>query len=115
MVLYFRPYRDAESSRKIPGKLIPGKVDPAYFRLLISVTPQRSIPLLRALESVLVRGVSRKEACAECGVSASNLSVRISRLQEVSQTIARMFPCQFERTDCPVSLHLLEGELNRLE
>lgn len=114
MMVYFRPYSDTTSSRDIPGKLKPGRVDLVYFRLLMSVTSQRSIPLLRALEDVLVRGVPRKEACAQYGVNAGNLSTKLSRLQVVSQTIARMYPCQFARTDCPVSRHLLTGEVDGL-
>ncbi|MBC3378679.1 hypothetical protein H8I69_06045 [Serratia fonticola] len=88
-------------------------MDPAYFGLLMSVTSQRSAPQVRALEGVLVRGMSRKDACTQYGVSASNLSEKLSRLQVVSQTIARMYPCQFDRTDCPVSRHLLDGEIDR--
>lgn len=106
-MVYFRPYSDTASSQDIPGELKPGKVDPDYFRLLMSVTSQRSVPLLRALEDVLVKGVSRKEACALYGANAGNLSTKISRLQMVSQAIARMYPCQFNRTDCPVSRKLL--------
>lgn len=107
MVVYFRPYIDTTSSRDIPGELKPGKVDPIYFRLLMSVTSQRSVPLLRALEDVLIRGVPRKEVCAQYGVNAGNLSTKLSRLQVVSQTIAQMYPCQFNRADCPVSRQLL--------
>lgn len=106
-MIYFRPYIDTASSRDIPGELKPGKVDPTYFRLLMSVTSQRSAPLLQALEDVLVKGVPRKVVCAQYGVNAGNLSTKITRLQVVSQTIARMYPCQFDRTDCPVSRHLL--------
>ncbi|MFS6817163.1 PapB/FocB family fimbrial expression transcriptional regulator [Citrobacter meridianamericanus] len=109
-MVYFRPYSDTASSRNIPGELKPGKVDPTYFRLLMGVTSQRSVPLLRALEDVLVRGVPRKDVCALYGVNAGNLSTKLSRLQVISQTIARMYPCQFDRSDCPVSRHLLLQE-----
>lgn len=107
MKIYFRPYRDSVLSWAIPGELKPGQVDPVYFGLLMSVIPQRSVPLVQALEAILVRGLSRKEASALYGVGAPSLSVKLSRLQVVSQTIARMYPCQFDRTDCPVSRHLL--------
>lgn len=88
--------------RAIPGELCPGKVDPVYFRLLLSVVSLRSKAMSGALEGVLVQGLSRKQVCEAYGVRASNLSVSLSRLQVVSQTIARMYPCQFDQADCPV-------------
>lgn len=107
MNVYIRPYRDVLSCANIPGEMIPGQVDPVYFRLLVSVSVQRSQALVDALEGVLVRGLPRKEVCGRYGVSPGNLSVKLARLQVVSQTIARMYPCQYDRTDCPVSRHLL--------
>ncbi|WP_370619558.1 PapB/FocB family fimbrial expression transcriptional regulator [Citrobacter meridianamericanus] len=58
--------------------------------------------------------MSRKEVCAQYGVNAGNLSVKLSRLQVISQTIARMYPCQYDRMDCPVSKHSLASDLDRL-
>ncbi|WP_246044118.1 adhesin biosynthesis transcription regulatory family protein [Citrobacter arsenatis] len=110
MTVYFRPYRSTLSAGAIPGEMIPGRVDPSYFRLLMSVSFQRSIPMVQALEGVLVRGMARKEVCELYGVTAGNLSVKLSRLQIVSQTIAQMYPCQFNRADCPVSWQALMQE-----
>lgn len=66
--------------------------------------------MAKAMEGVLVQGMSRKRTSEEYGVSVSNLSVSLSRLQVMSQTIARMYPCQFDRTDCPVSRHRVTAE-----
>lgn len=99
----YRLYRKTSSSGPVPGKMIPGLVDPLYFQLLVSVSSQRSAAMVNALEDVLVKGRTRKEVCEEFGVSASNLSVKITKLQLISQTIAMMYPCHFGRNDCPVS------------
>ncbi|WP_370612325.1 PapB/FocB family fimbrial expression transcriptional regulator [Citrobacter meridianamericanus] len=48
--------------------------------------------MLHALEEVLVRGVSRKEACERYCVSQSQFSLKFRHLQMVSQNIVRMYP-----------------------
>ncbi|BBV28581.1 hypothetical protein STW0522CIT19_00700 [Citrobacter freundii] len=103
-------HRSGLASCSIPGEMLPGCVDPVYFRLLMTMAQSRSPAMMQALEAVLVKGMSRKEACLISGVSESNLSVKISRLQEMSRTIARMYSCQFNRADCPVSKHMLIKE-----
>lgn len=45
-----------------------------------------------ALEEVLVRGLTRREACERHGVSQSHFSVKYRRLQMVNQTVVRMYP-----------------------
>lgn len=79
-------------SRHIPGTLVPGRTDISHFRLLASVSMIRKKNILNALEDVLIRGVSRREACERHGVSQSHFSVKFKLLQMVSQNVVRMYP-----------------------
>ncbi|EDD5412305.1 transcriptional regulator [Salmonella enterica subsp. enterica serovar Enteritidis] len=76
----------------IPGTLESGAVNIHYFQLLITVCLIRKKNVSDALEDVLVRGFSRREACECNGISQSTLSVRLRHLQMVSHTVVRMYP-----------------------
>ena len=77
---------------RIPGMLEPGTVNIHHFRLLITVCLIRKKNVSDALEDVLVRGFSRREAGEFNGVSQSTLSIRLRHLQMVSHTVVRMYP-----------------------
>lgn len=76
----------------IPGTLIPGRVDIRHFRLLAAVSMITRKNMLAALEDVLVRGLTRRVACEQHGVSQSQFSVKYRQLQMVSQTVVRIYP-----------------------
>lgn len=74
----------------VPGTLVPGRVSIQHFGLLTAVCPVRSPGLLKALESVLVYGKTRREACEEFGITQSYFSVKYRRLQTVSLLAIRL-------------------------
>lgn len=76
----------------MPGTLKPGQVDICHFRLLTVISMIKRKNMQDALEDVLVRGITRREACERHGVSQSHLSVKFRQLQLVSQTVARIYP-----------------------
>ena len=44
----------------------------------------------KALEDILVHGISRKDACAENNVSQASVSLKMQHLQYVNQTVHMM-------------------------
>ncbi|WP_223307036.1 adhesin biosynthesis transcription regulatory family protein [Citrobacter sp. S-77] len=48
-----------------PGHLIKGVVHEKHYRLLIEVSNIRSIKVIYALESYLIKGRSVKDVCAD--------------------------------------------------
>lgn len=78
--------------RSVPGNLIDGQVDIRYFRLLSTICTVRNEQMQQALASVMVDGLTRREACERFGVSQSQFSVKYRQMQLVSQTVARMLP-----------------------
>lgn len=87
------PQRSSRHSRDvIPGNLEPGEVNIHYFHLLLTVCMIRKKNVCDALKDVLVRGLSRREACECNGVSQSTLSIRLRHLQMVSHSVVRMYP-----------------------
>ncbi|HCW0180999.1 MULTISPECIES: PapB/FocB family fimbrial expression transcriptional regulator [Citrobacter] len=86
-------YSASRSGRHfIPGTLEPGRVNICHFRLLIAMGITGKKNMQDALEEVLVRGLTRREACERHGVSQSHFSVKYRRLQMVNQTVVRMYP-----------------------
>lgn len=79
-------------SNYIPGVLEPGRVDICHFRLLMALGLIKGKGMQGALEDVLVRGGTRREACERHGVSQSYFSVKFRHLQMASQTVIRMYP-----------------------
>lgn len=77
---------------RIPGTLEPGKVDIRHFRMLSVISMVRNNNMQQALEDVLVRGYTRREACERNSVSQSHFSVKFRHLQMISQTVVRMYP-----------------------
>ncbi|POT58541.1 transcriptional regulator [Citrobacter amalonaticus] len=78
--------------RNIPGVLEPGQVDICHFRLLMTLGRISKKNIQDALEDVLVRGVTQREACELHGISQSQFSVKFRQLQILNQTAARMYP-----------------------
>ncbi|EBC6662852.1 transcriptional regulator [Salmonella enterica] len=76
----------------ILGVLEPGRVDICHFRLLMTLGRIKKPGMQGALEEVLVRGATRREACERYGVSQSQFSVKFRQLQVLNQTAARMYP-----------------------
>lgn len=86
------PSPSLSDNQQIPGVLEPGQVNICHFRLLVTVSMIRKKNMEQALEDVLVRGYTRREACERNGVSQSHFSVKFRLLQMVSQTVVRMYP-----------------------
>ncbi|MBC6504703.1 transcriptional regulator [Citrobacter freundii] len=80
------------NSPDIPGTLVPGRVDVRHFRLLAAVSMISRKNTQAALEDVLVRGLTRREACERHGVSLSHFSVKYRQLQMISQMVVRIYP-----------------------
>ncbi|MCU6173005.1 PapB/FocB family fimbrial expression transcriptional regulator [Citrobacter cronae] len=76
----------------IPGTLVPGMVDIRHLRLLITLCNISNPGMIMAAEDVLVRGMSRREACERNAVSQSHLSVKLRRLQDFNQMVVRIYP-----------------------
>lgn len=76
----------------IPGTLHPGMVDIRHLRLLLTLCNVSNPRMVLAIEDVLVGGFPRREACERNGVSQSHLSVKLRRLQDVSQMVLRIYP-----------------------
>lgn len=76
----------------VPGMLYPGHVDIHHFRLLLTLCKIRNLSMALALEDTLVGGISRREACERNGVSQSHLSVKCRQLQDINQTVLRIYP-----------------------
>ncbi|HBE4293408.1 TPA: transcriptional regulator [Escherichia coli] len=84
MASYARDFR-------IPGTLIPGKVNKRYFQLLVNISCIRNDSMREALACVMISGMKRKDACELHGVSQSHFSIKYRDLQVISQTIVRMY------------------------
>lgn len=78
--------------------LIPGQVDPEYLSGLINICSIRNQKMVRALELVLVHGITRKNACASESVAMSFLSVKIKQLQSINSVIHSILP--FRGSNC---------------
>lgn len=76
----------------IPGALHPGLVNICHLRLLLTLCGISNPRMAMAAEDVLVSGLPRREACERNGVSQSNLSVKLRRLQDVNQIVLRLCP-----------------------
>ncbi|MBJ8362579.1 transcriptional regulator [Citrobacter cronae] len=77
---------------EIPGTLKPGDIDICHFRLLVAISMIKRKNMQYALEDVLVRGRTRREACEKHNVSQSHFSVKYRQLQMVSHTVVRIYP-----------------------
>ncbi|WP_370612388.1 PapB/FocB family fimbrial expression transcriptional regulator [Citrobacter meridianamericanus] len=87
------PCHDTRANKMdIPGVLEPGRVDICHFRLLMTLGRIKKPGMQGALEEVLVRGTTRREACERYGVSQSQFSVKFRQLQVLNQTAARIYP-----------------------
>lgn len=80
-----------ENDFRIPGTLIPGKVNKMYFHLLVNIYSIRNDNMREALASVMVSGMKRKCACELYGVSQSHFSIKYRDMQRISQAIVRMY------------------------
>ncbi|MBC6504655.1 transcriptional regulator [Citrobacter freundii] len=76
----------------VPGNMTDGQVDIRYFNLLSTICNVRNTRMHSALASVLVDGMTRREACVRFGVSQSHFSIKYRHMQMVSHTVARMVP-----------------------
>ncbi|EEP4893657.1 transcriptional regulator [Salmonella enterica] len=81
---------DSPFMRSVPGYITDGKMDIRYFRLLSTICTVRNDQMHQALASVMVGGLTRREACERFGVSQSHFSIKYRQMQLVSQTVARM-------------------------
>lgn len=93
----------------IPGTLLPGGVDICHLRLLLTLCNISNPGMMMALEDVLVRGMSRREACERNRVSQSHFSVKYRRLQDVNQIVVRIFPYIRNEIERDMELRRLPG------
>lgn len=75
-------------SQVMQKKLIPGEVDSNHFELLVTIAGVRNKRMLYALRDVLVKGQSRKVSCGEHCVSQGYLSIKIRKLQSISDLVS---------------------------
>lgn len=92
-----------------PGVLIPGRVDQKYFFSLVEICDITNPRMVSALEQVLVFGKTRREACGEFSVAASNFSIKVRQLQSVSTLLQGMFPCASSQGGCPLHIHTVSA------
>lgn len=69
-------------------KLIAGGVDENHFQLLVELVGVRNEGMTLALKEVLVEGKARKLACGEYKVSQACLSIKIKKMQLISNLIS---------------------------
>lgn len=74
------------SSVKEPG-LMPGKVTPQHFDVLLSFTGIRGGVLVAALRAHFVDGLSQRDAIQQTGVNQSLLSRKAAALQAMSDRL----------------------------
>lgn len=74
------------SQVKEPG-LIPGKVTPQHFDVLLSFTGIRGEVLEAALRAHFVDGLSQRDAIQQTGVNQSLLSRKAAALQAMSDRL----------------------------
>ncbi|EHM1654532.1 transcriptional regulator [Salmonella enterica subsp. enterica serovar Saintpaul] len=76
----------------VPGYLSPGGVHLEHFRLLANISGIRSEKILIALESFLVRGLTRQQSCELAGVSPASISVKLRQMQGVNRAVIELQP-----------------------
>lgn len=67
-----------------------GELEEAHFELLIELTSIRSKPVIQALKDHLVLGVDKVIAVENNGIFFSQLSSRISILEEVNHRVSKV-------------------------
>lgn len=82
--------KDSVHSFVIPGEMMPGKVNINYLRLLLLISNTNNPRVCKAMEDVLVYGVSRKQACLDNGITQGYFSIKYQKLQFISQIVAKM-------------------------
>ncbi|EOC4156620.1 TPA: PapB/FocB family fimbrial expression transcriptional regulator [Enterobacter hormaechei] len=78
--------------RKISGSLVPGNVSEHHLRLLMMIRPIKNPAMRNALKDVLIRGVTRKQACEYYNIAQSHFSVKFREMQFINQIIAGVIP-----------------------
>jgi hypothetical protein len=85
-----------ENSCSFVNILMPGHVKLQHFRLLLQICRVSNPAMQKALEDVLVHGVTRKAACMYWKVAQSHFSVKYRHIQLINQTVISMLPYMSE-------------------